>query len=124
MSSRLRLTSPPGRFLAHSVTHAGPEWETRFREISRRLKDATDVLSENEELPGWLVRKEDYNIWARTNVWMLEEALAMGADEVHLLALWNGETGGGAGGTDQMVAFAREQSVPVRVIDSKGLFGL
>ncbi len=124
VSSRLRLTSPPGRFLAHSVTHAGPEWESRFRETARRLKSATDVLSENEELPGWLVRKEDYNIWARTNVWMLEEAMALGADEVHVLALWNGETGGGAGGTDQVVAFARAQSVPVRVIDRNALFGL
>jgi hypothetical protein len=92
--------------------------------VSRRLKSATETLSDEEELPGWLVRKDDYNIWARTNVWILEEALAMGADEVHLLALWNGESGGGPGGTDQMVEFAREQSVPVRVIDTKALFGL
>ncbi|MEP7365510.1 MAG: tetratricopeptide repeat-containing protein [Acidobacteriota bacterium] len=122
--SRLRLTSPPGRFLAHSVTAAGPDWEARFREVSRRLKTTTDVLSSDEELPGWLTRKDNYNIWARTNVWILEEALAMGADEVHLLVLWNGESGGGAGGTDQMVEFAREQSVPVRIIDTKTLFGL
>ncbi|HZO55611.1 MAG TPA: tetratricopeptide repeat-containing protein [Bryobacteraceae bacterium] len=124
VSSRLRLTLPAGRFMAHSVTHAGPDWEARFRDVSRRLKSVTDILSDEDELPGWLMRKPDYNIWARTNIWMLEEALAMGADEVHLLALWNGESGGGAGGTDQMVEFAREQSVPVRIIDSKALFGL
>ena len=122
--ARLRLTLPTGRFLAHSVSHAGTDWEGRFREVARRLASTTAVLTQDEELPGWLVRKDNYNVWARSNVWMLEEALATGADEVHLLALWNGECGGGPGGTDQMIALAREQSIAVRVLDTKAIFGL
>lgn len=122
--SRLRLTLPLSRFLAHSVTHAGPDWENRFRDLASRLKASTEILADDEDLPTWLTRKPDYDIWARTNVWMIEEALALGAEEVHLLALWNGESGGGPGGTDQMIALAREQSIAVRVIDSKSLFGL
>lgn len=120
--SRLRLALPPGRFMACSVTPAGGDWEERFRAVSGRLKQTSEVLSEEESLPGWLVRKPGYNVWGRANVWMLEEALASGAGEVHLIALWNGEAGDGPGGTAQLIELAKEQGVAVRVLSTKALF--
>jgi hypothetical protein len=122
--SRLRLTLPVGPFIANSVAPANADWEKRFNAVAKRLQDTLEILSPFAELPKWLTRKADYNIWGRTNVWLLEEALACGAPEVHLLALWNGEAGDGPGGTSHLIELARQQGVSAHILDTKTLFGL
>ncbi len=122
IASRLRLALPVGAFLARSVAPAGGNWAARFHAVLGRLHDSFDTLATTEELPSWLQRKEGYNLWARTNVWLLEEALASGAREVHLVALWNGEAGDGLGGTKHLIALARQQGVITHVLDTKQLF--
>jgi hypothetical protein len=122
--SRVRLTLPPGPFIAKSVAPADADWEAQFRDLTERLRDTLAVLSPDDELPPWLRRKHDYNIWGRTNVWLLQEALASGAPDVHLLALWNGEPGDGIGGTADLIALAKKEGVSTRILDTKALFQL
>jgi hypothetical protein len=122
--SRLRLSLPVGPFISNSVAPADADWVARFRSVTARLRDTLEILSPDEQLPLWLTRKKDYNIWARTNVWLLEEGLASGAPEVHLVALWNGETGDGPGGTGHLIELAQQEGVTRRILDTKQLFGL
>jgi hypothetical protein len=50
--------------------------------------------------------------------------LAYGAKNVTLIALWNGKTGDGPGGTKDMVEQARARGAKVIVLDTNALFGL
>jgi tetratricopeptide (TPR) repeat protein len=122
--SRLRITLPKGPFIARSVAPADADWESRFHAVFTRLQDTLEILSPDEQLPGWLTYKADYNVWGRTNVWLLEEGIASGAPEVNLLALWNGEPGDGPGGTGHLIELASQEGVSTRVLDTKQLFGL
>ncbi len=122
--SLLRLTLPTGLFIAKSVAPAGPDWERLFRDTSRRLEENTRILMDSEAMPPWLVGTKDYNVWGRTNVWMFEEALAMNAAELHLIALWNGAPGDGPGGASHLVQLARQRGAIVSILDTNQLFGL
>ncbi|WP_280150492.1 hypothetical protein [Piscinibacter sp. XHJ-5] len=53
--------------------------------------------------------------------WLLRTALASGADELHLIALWNGEPGDGPGGTAHMVEELRRRGGRVSWIDTRTL---
>jgi hypothetical protein len=122
--SHLRLAVPVGPFIARSVAPADAGWEQRFHAVAKRPQDTVEILSPSEQLPSWLTKKVDYNIWGRANVWLLEEALASGAPEVHLLALWNGEAGDGPGGTGHLIELARQEGVSTHILDTKAVFGL
>lgn len=58
-------------------------------------------------------------VWEAGNRWLLQEALARGG--AHLVALWDGRAGDGAGGTADLVEAARAAGVPVLWIDARGL---
>lgn len=139
--TQLYLALNPKLYVKASVSPAGTEWEERFRRLHRRLsergavcvlRDATEdskreELPEDEALllPSWLRSKPDYNIWQRTNLWMLHNALAAGGDDVTLIALWDREsTGDGAGGTSDLVQKAERRGAKTVVIDTKATFGL
>ena len=55
------------------------------------------ILSDSVELPPWLQR-QGYDIWQRHNLWLLFNALAMNAQSLTLIALWNGRPPDGPGG--------------------------
>jgi hypothetical protein len=124
IQSRLQLGMQAEEFIKHSVAPANADWEDRFQRVVDRLRDTLKVLNPSRPLPPWLTVKEDYNVWGRTNVWLLEEAFASGAPEVHLLALWNGEAGDGPGGTGHLIELVRQQGVSSHILDTKKLFGL
>lgn len=121
--SRLRLALPVEEFIEQSVAPANADWVQRFHRAADRLKDTLAILNPSHPLPPWIEPKADYNVWARTNIWLLEEALGSGAPEVHLLALWNGEAGDGPGGTGHLIELARQQGVSTDILDTKKLFG-
>jgi hypothetical protein len=108
IESRLFLALPPGQFSASSVRRGGPQWIERFFRLCQRLTPR--VLSESQELPMWLRRKKDYDIWRRNNLWMLFNALALNAKTLTLIALWDQEKADGPGGTEDLV----------RQVDSRG----
>lgn len=134
--TQLYLAIPSHLYVKKSVASAGPEWVERFRRLHTRLEDerAVRVLSELEEepadkaeyLPAWLRSKPDYDIWQRTNLWMLHNALAAGGDDcVTLIALWDEKpTGDGPGGTSHLVAKAEGRGAKTVIIDTKSAFGL
>ncbi len=122
VATRLYLTLPPSQFVVESVQQAGPDWVERFRRACERLPQRE--LARTKELPGWLAGKPRYDIWQRSNLWMLHAALALGRDQVTLIALWDGEKGDGPGGTEHMVAKARARGAKVVILDTQELFGL
>ncbi|HYI09858.1 MAG TPA: hypothetical protein VEK57_12410 [Thermoanaerobaculia bacterium] len=89
--SEIFLALPKDTYAAQSVDSAGPEWTRQFY----------DLL---DELPSRVLQQsEDSTVWQRCNLWMLHNALDHGSKNVTLLALWNGQTGDGPGGTADMV---------------------
>jgi DNA-directed RNA polymerase specialized sigma24 family protein len=115
------LALPPDQYRRESVAAAGPEWVEAFNRLvkSRPVR----VLCDRKELPRWLQDKPDYNIWQRNNLWNLHNALAAaGGENVTLIALWNGATGDGPGGTADMVAKARERGAKTIILDTKKIF--
>jgi hypothetical protein len=134
--TQLYLAFEPGLYVNASVRKSGGDWVDRFWRLHSRREEKGEVrvLSEladepadkAEYLPSWLRSKGDYNIWQRTNLWMLHNALAAGGDDnVTLIALWNNEpTGDGPGGTSDLVAKVERRGARTVVIDTKATFGL
>ena len=52
------------------------------------------------------------NVWQRANLWMIEKASSL-APERALLALWDGKTGDGPGGTEHFLQAARQCGVRI-----------
>ena len=137
--TRLYLGLQPQLFVTASVMKAGSDWVRRFWDIhdehSRRkqvrvLSGATDVTDQSEYLPAWLRAKPNYNIWQRTNLWILFNALAEACDEksgdpnVTLIALWDGAGGDGPGGTEDLVQKVEALGARSEIINTKQVFGL
>jgi tetratricopeptide (TPR) repeat protein len=120
----LYLALPREQYVVASVQSAGPDWVLRFN----TLHDARPpvVLSRSAELPRWLREKEGYNIWQRSNLWILSNALdeARGGSHLTLIALWNGKTGDAAGGTEDMVLQAQKRGARTIILPTEKLFGL
>ena len=115
------LAVPRELYIRESVAQAGPQWIEEFNRLVRARP--VRVMCESKDLPRWLQDKPDYNIWQRNNLWNLHNALAAaGGENVTLIALWNGATGDGAGGTADMVQKAQERGAKTIILDTKKLF--
>ena len=113
--AQMYLALPREQFLVESVAFAGNDWVERFDNLFKKLPHK--VLSESKELPKWLQKKADYNIWTRNNLWELNSALVNGGLHMSLIALWDGKGGDGPGGTSDMVKEARQRGAKVVMID-------
>jgi hypothetical protein len=120
--SELYLALPPDRFVKASVESAGQQWEERFYKLAGNLP--MRVLAEREELPVWLRAMANYNLWQRNNLWMLHNAIAIAGKNLTLIALWDGQSGDGAGGTQDMVRRAEGVGARIIIIDTRKEFGL
>ena len=104
--TQLRLALPVEQYVEASVAPAGAKWVQRFRALVNRLgPDAVRVLDDSVVLPQSLSRGAELNIWQKTNLWMVTEALEL-APQRTLLALWDGRSGDGPGGTAHLVQAA------------------
>jgi hypothetical protein len=123
--TRVLLTLPEGPFTAKSVAGGGgPGWIGRFNSLmtSHPAKNEVQVLSGSEDLPSWMRAPAAYDVWQRTNIWLLEEALASGAPNLSLIALWDGKSGDGPGGTKDLVELAEKHGVNTILLDTTTLF--
>jgi hypothetical protein len=122
--TRVLLTLPEGPFIAESVAGGGPGWIGRFNSLitSHPGKNEVQVLSGSKDLPSWMRAPAGYDVWQRTNIWLLEEALASGAPNLSLIALWDGKSGDGPGGTKDLVEQARRHGVNTILLDTTALF--
>ncbi|CAB3801378.1 hypothetical protein [Paraburkholderia fynbosensis] len=93
----LYLPFEPQVFVQDSVDFANSNWHARFEAVRAHKCARTFVLPEaatDEER-----RASPYE---RNNLWMLERALGCGAQKVHFICVWNGQTGDGPGGAGHM----------------------
>ncbi len=126
IKTKLYLAIPRNEFITESVAPAGPEWIKRFNKLFNRLEKQklVRVLSDTEQLPHWLSDKPDYNIWQRSNLWMLYNAKADAGNNVTLIALWDGQKGDGPGGTKDVIERAGKFAVKPLIIKTKEIFKL
>jgi len=119
----LRLALPVEEYIEASVTPAGGDWVRRFHALIDRLgPDAVRVLDDSVVLPEALTGGAELNIWQRTNLWMVQEAIAL-APQRTLLALWDGAAGDGPGGTEHLVKAAPGFGIDVApIIRTQSLF--
>jgi hypothetical protein len=121
--TRIFLVVPRDLYIRESVAPAGPQWIENFHRLVRTRP--VRVLCDSKDLPRWLQDKPDYNIWQRNNLWNLHNALAAaGGENVTLIALWNGASGDGAGGTADMVQKAKERGAKTIILDTKTIFAV
>ena len=99
--TQLFLALPAADFSRESVQHGGPQWVERFQRLCQRVPPR--VLSDTPLQPIWLRGKKEYGIWQRNNLWMLFNALALDAERLTLLALWDKGAADGPGGTEDLV---------------------
>lgn len=119
----LRLALPIEQYVEASVAPAGGDWVRRFYELIERLgPDAIQVLDDSVVLPESLTGGAELNIWQRTNLWMVNEAISS-APQRTLLALWDGKAGDGPGGTEHLVSAAPGFGIDVApIIRTQALF--
>jgi hypothetical protein len=119
ISTELYLALPREEFIVKSVQGAGVDWVNRFNDLYKKLPKK--FLAQTDELPKWLQKKEGYSIWERNNLWMLHSGLVCGGLQMSLIALWDGKSGDGAGGTQHMVQEAQKRGAKTVIIDINAL---
>jgi tetratricopeptide repeat protein len=117
--SQMYLVLPKNDYIKDSVADAGPDWVERFNRLCDKMKPK--ILSDSGRLPRWLRGKKDYGIWQRSNLWMLHNALCISQDHLTLIALWDGASGDGPGGTEDMVDRAKDRGATFIHLDAKKL---
>ena len=113
----MRLPFAIATFLEKSVTFAGEEWRTRFYAI--KDNPLTTFFIMPDELGPTPAEVSPY---VRTNLWLLDSALALGEEKVHFICLWNRQGGDGAGGTEHMYNEVNKRTGQVHVLDTNILF--
>jgi len=93
-------------FKRDSVSPAGEIWEQRFEHLVIKLP-VRQVSAPD--------RNSGLNIWEQCNQLMLQEALS-GAQTTSLIALWDGKSGDGKGGTKHMVDIFRQNHRPLYIL--------
>jgi tetratricopeptide (TPR) repeat protein len=117
------LVMPPQNFVNESVAPAGDHWVERYWTlIHASQRDSRFVqLAERRHLPGWLERKQGYEIWNRANLWMLERGLSKAPERLTVMALWDGREGDGPGGTSDLLSRGQEFGATSSVIATGSL---
>ena len=120
--TQIRLAVNEHLFANESVAAKGAEqWVDRYWSLIQANRDALKLLSDDTALPDWLKRKTNYSVWQRANIWMLEEALTLNPERLTLIALWDGKSGKGPGGTRDMVEQAKTVHAGIEHIDTTSI---
>jgi hypothetical protein len=117
--TKMYLAIPKQKYIKASVAEGGFKWVERFNRLFEEKQP--EILSASGELPRWQHARKNYSIWQRANMWMLHSAMAISNNNLILIALWNSETGDGAGGTEDMVQRAQDLGTPLIHISARML---
>lgn len=118
--TQLFLALPVDKFQVSSVQRGGPQWVDRYRRLCDRV--VPRVLQKSEALPRWLADTPGYDVWQRSNLWMMFNALATHAPRLTLIALYNPDRDpDGPGGTAHLVAEARRSGFRSVELDAREL---
>ncbi len=115
---QLMLPLPEEAFIAQSILSGadGASWRDRFLALRARLHGSPRIADDELGPPP-----AGADLWARGNAWLLEAALAHGAQRLRFLTLWDGSGGDGSGGTQHMVDEVRHRHGQVYWIDTRSL---
>ncbi|MEM7305847.1 MAG: hypothetical protein AAF682_04220 [Planctomycetota bacterium] len=116
--TRMYLAIPKQNYIVESVQDAGADWVSRFNVLATQLDP--EILSDAARLPDWLRSKSDYDVWQRSNLWMLHTAFAESGG-ASVLALWDGAEGDGPGGTQDMARRAKSRGARFVHLDARRL---
>jgi hypothetical protein len=112
----LPLAEPEFAQLSLLPVQDGAAWRARYRAVVARLdappREAPEVL-------GALAEGDDP--FVRGNRWLLDTALAFGAERLRCICLWDGGGGDGPGGTRHLVDAVRAVGGDVQWIDTREL---
>lgn len=111
--SEVYLALPKEDYKKESVSFAGQRWNDRFEQLTANHPIHILQLGKGG---GY-----ENSIWEQANLWMLDEALKDGGQNMTLIALWDGKGGDGEGGTEHMVQISREAGAKTVIIDTKKL---
>ena len=117
MPLHLYLPMGEAEFLETSVDFAGQQWTKRYFRVRNHPNSILYVLPEELDID-----QADDNVFARNNMRMLYNAVALGADKVRFIALWNGAEGDGPGGTKHMIETVQQHLGQVCILDTKQIF--
>ena len=115
---RLLLPLAESEFVAQSLlpVEDGAAWHARYRAVVARLAEAP---AEAPRVLGALGAGEDP--FVRGNLWLLDSALAFGAERLCCVCLWDGGGGDGPGGTRHLVDAVHAAGGSVLRIDTRAL---
>lgn len=122
-SLELRLPFHQSRFLRNSVLYPkrkppSDRWLKRFLAVRNHPRVSVQAMPDVARL---LPRSS--NPYERCNLWMLRDALSLGALRVRIICLWNGAGGDGRGGTAHMMRCVREAGGKAIWLDTRELWG-
>lgn len=123
ISTEICLPMPRNAYASQAFEHSDISWRNRFLAISSNGQQHKILeLNDREELPNWLWDSGACH-WERGRRWIIQRALARGAEKVSLLALMGeGKDGPYPASIAQLVDFARaNDKVVVNVLNVKEL---
>ena len=109
ISTEIYLALPVTEYQKRSVSFAGKLWDVRFNSLIKK--------SPLHILPVEKRYNTTNNIWAVTNLWMLDHALEVEGKNMTLIALWDGKGGDGNGGTEHMINTAKDKGAKIKIIN-------
>jgi len=112
---RLYLPSSADRFRDGAVSPAGREWEDRFDRLVKHGK-SYNCMGTSDELPIWLTGWKGYTSGQRANLWLIHEALAVGANHFTLLVLWDDAKTELTGGLSHIRTLAQQYGATIVTI--------
>lgn len=113
ISTEIYLALPVEEYKKQSVSFAGKLWENRFNKLFKKLP--VHILPVEKRYSA------KNNIWAETNLWMLEHSLEVEGKSMTLIALWDYKGGDGNGGTEHMIKIAEDKGAKIKIIDINNL---
>lgn len=121
-SLQLRLPCHESQFRRDSITYPkekppSDRWLKRFIAVRDHARVSVQSMPDaTRPLPRGM------NAYERCNLWMLRDALALGAQRVRLICLWNGAAGDGRGGTAHMMRCVQQAGGKSIWLDTRKLW--
>ena len=122
ISTKIVLPIPKDDYRRKSVADGGAVWIEKFNNLVARNEPI--ILSETDGLPTWTENLQNYNVFQRSNIWMMLHAILQPNADSTLIALWNEKSGDGPGGTSDMVNLAKEKGLKLCIKNTSDLFDL
>ncbi len=102
-------------FIEKSVLPCGESWTNRYFKIKPHARIESAPAAQGAP-------PEDVNPYERCNRWLLDSAMAYGAEKVRFICLWNGEGGDAPGGTAHMFREVNEKTGQVYWLNTRELW--